>query len=85
MCQLDSAWEELLAEVALFPVLLLPPIPTPNYEIPFYIIRIYVVGATCAYTRAVDRSSHAGYRSILVLTSLANIRPIRTLSPPCAN
>ncbi len=44
----------------------------------------------CAYTRAIDRSSHAGYRSILVLTSLTNTcggqsecrsppTPIRTL------
>ncbi len=32
------------------------------------------VTATCAYTRAIDRSSCAGYRSILVLTSLANTR-----------
>ncbi len=32
------------------------------------------VAATCAYTRAIDRSSRAGYRSILVLTSLANTR-----------
>ncbi len=32
------------------------------------------VAATCAYTRAIDRSSRAGYRSILVLTSLANRR-----------
>ncbi len=30
------------------------------------------VVATCAYTRAIDCSSRAGYRSILVLTSLAN-------------
>ncbi len=32
------------------------------------------VAATCAYTHAIDRSSRAGYRSILVLTSLANTR-----------
>ncbi len=32
------------------------------------------VAATCAYTRAIDLSSRAGYRSILVLTSLANTR-----------
>ncbi len=32
------------------------------------------VAATCAYTRAIDRSLRAGYRSILVLTSLANTR-----------
>ncbi len=30
------------------------------------------LAAICAYTRAIDRSSRAGYRSILVLTSLAN-------------
>ncbi len=30
--------------------------------------------AACPYTRAIDRSSHAGYRSILVLTSLAYTR-----------
>ncbi len=33
-----------------------------------------IVAATCAYTRAIDRSLRAGYRSILVLTSLANTR-----------
>ncbi len=33
-----------------------------------------VVAATFAYTRAIDRSSRAGYRSILLLTSLANTR-----------
>ncbi len=33
-----------------------------------------VVAATCAYTRAIDRSSRAGYRSILVLTSSASTR-----------
>ncbi len=33
-----------------------------------------LVAATCAYTRAIDRSSRAGFRSILVLTSLANTR-----------
>ncbi len=32
------------------------------------------VAATCAYTRAIDLSSRAGYRSILVITSLANTR-----------
>ncbi len=32
------------------------------------------VAATCAYTRAIDRSLREGYRSILVLTSLANTR-----------
>ncbi len=32
------------------------------------------LAATCAFTRAIDRSSCAGYRSILVLTSLANTR-----------
>ncbi len=32
------------------------------------------VAATCAYTRAIDRSSRAGSRSILMLTSLANTR-----------
>ncbi len=31
-----------------------------------------IVAATCAYTRAIDRSSRAGYPTILVLTSLAN-------------
>ncbi len=30
--------------------------------------------ATCAYVRAIDRSSRAGNRSILVLTSLVNTR-----------
>ncbi len=33
-----------------------------------------LVAATCPCTRAIDRSSQAGYRSILVLTSLANTR-----------
>ncbi len=42
------------------------------------------VAATCAYTRAIDRSSRVGYRSILVLTSLANTcagQPERCLPP----
>ncbi len=33
-----------------------------------------IVAATCAYTRAIDRSSRAGYRSIFLLTALANTR-----------
>ncbi len=32
------------------------------------------LAAPCPCTRAIDRSSRAGYRSILVLTSLANTR-----------
>ncbi len=43
------------------------------------------VAATSAYTRAIDRSLRAGYRSILVLTSLANTRADqseRRLPPP---
>ncbi len=32
------------------------------------------VAATCAYTRAIDRSLRAGYRLILVLTLLTNTR-----------
>ncbi len=38
--QLDSAWEELFAEVPLFPVFLFSPLRTPNSAIPFYIIPI---------------------------------------------
>ncbi len=36
------------------------------------LIRQALVASTCAYTRAIDLSSRAGYRSIFVLTSLAN-------------
>ncbi len=32
------------------------------------------LAVTCLRTRAIDRSSRAGYRSIFVLTSLANTR-----------
>ncbi len=37
-------------------------------------LSITFVAATCAYTRAIDRSSRAGYRSIFLLTSLASTR-----------
>ncbi len=37
-----------------------------------YCKRSGLVAGTCAYTRANDRSSRVGYRSILVLMSLAN-------------
>ncbi len=37
-------------------------------------IRKGSVAVTCAYTLAIDRSSRAGHRSILVLTSFANTR-----------
>ncbi len=36
--------------------------------------KLEFVAATCAYTRAIDHSLRAGYRSILVLTSLAYTR-----------
>ncbi len=36
--------------------------------------QLSIVASTGAYTRAIDRSLRAGYRSILVLTSLANTR-----------
>ncbi len=45
-------------------------------EVGFFLQQILneCVAATCAYTRAIDGSLRAGYRSILVLTSLANTR-----------
>ncbi len=39
-----------------------------------YELRAGSVASTCAYTRAIDRSSREGYRSIFLLTSLANTR-----------
>ncbi len=35
---------------------------------------LWQLAATCLCTRAIDRSSHAGYRSVLVLTLLDNTR-----------
>ncbi len=43
-------------------------------RLPYYEANVGFVAATCAYTRAIDLSSRTGYRSILVLTSLANTR-----------
>ncbi len=34
----------------------------------------HAAAATCAFMPAIERSSRVGYRSILVLTSLANTR-----------
>ncbi len=46
---------------------------------------VYQLAATCPCTRAIDRSSHAGSRSILVPTSLAKTRADESeLRVPCA-